>query len=125
MPKKKSEVFVYIAGLYTGETMEMVERHILFAKHVAIMCARHEIKYFCPHTHSAFMDFYVPGASYEYWMDLTETILVKACNCMVMAEGWESSEGARAEKNLAERLSYPVFVSAGEFLHWWEMRDDG
>ena len=116
---KKSEVFVYIAGKYSDKTMIETERHSLDALELSIRCAENGVYYFCPHWHSKFLDFYAPGVSWDYWMDLDLRVINDLANCMIMVHNYKDSKGAKIEETEAKRLNYPVFYSFESFFGWY------
>lgn len=128
---KKSDVFVYISGKYTGQDLFDTEQNIAVAKKVAIELANRKIKFFCPHTHSARFCCYCPNVEKDFWMDLDLAVVKRLTNCMVMVgdsiEGemipisnWKNSKGAIREKELALSLEQPVFDNLNNFFKWYK-----
>lgn len=118
----QSEVYVYIAGKYSADSNLDVEQNILDAKRIAVALAARQVRFFCPHTHSAFFDNYV-NASWDYYMDMYVTAMKKLCNCVIMVHNWENSRGAREEHEIATSLGFPVFYSVTDFLEFFEQLD--
>ena len=121
---KKSDVFVYIAGKYSDDTMLQTEQHVLDAQALAINCANNNIKFFCPHTHSKFFDFYVPNVSWEYWMGLDLHIIENLTNCMLLVHNYADSKGAITEMQKARDLKYPLFFEWHRFFEWYIALED-
>ncbi len=121
---KKADVFVYVAGKYSDDTMLKTERHVLDALEVSIKCAEHGIHFFCPHTHSKFLDFYAPNVSWEYWMDVDIRVIEKLINCMLMVHNYENSKGAKLEEAKANDLGYPVFYNVDDLITWYDALED-
>lgn len=121
---KKSEVYVYIGGKYSAESMHEVELNILKAQGIAIKCAEANINYYCPHTHTRLMDFYVPNVPYTYWTRQDDIIIKKLCNCMLALDNWSDSPGTKSEITLCEELDYHVFYSFINLLTWYNGLDD-
>ena len=115
----KDEVFVYISGQYIGGDLFETEANIAKAKDLAIQLARRGIKFFCPHTHSARFCCYCPEVEKDYWMDLDLTVIRELTNCMVMTKGWEKSEGAQLEMQLAAELKQDMFEGMKDFIKWY------
>lgn len=74
-----------------------------------------------PHTNTAFMDGWCPEA---VWLE-RDLELVRRSDVVVMVEGWEPSEGARAERRLALELDLLVVEEheaerLREFLASWQ-----
>lgn len=116
---KKADVFVYVAGKYSDETMLKSERHALDALELSIKCAEHGIHFFCPHTHSKFFDFYAPRVGWDYWMALDIRVIEKLTNCMLMVHNYGNSKGAKLEEAKAKDLDYPVFYNFDDFITWY------
>ena len=116
---KKSDVFVYIAGKYTATDLLSVELNVSKAQELAITCAKEDILYFCPHTHSRLMDFYVPEVTWEYWMRCDMKVISTLCNCMLMISNYKDSKGALLEEKKAKELGYPIFYNIDDFLTWY------
>lgn len=116
----KSDVYVYIAGKYTDETSAQIEQHILAAKEIAIKCANNNIKFFCPHTHTAHFEEYSQNTSWQYYMDLCHPILREVCNTIVMVPNWRDSKGAKYELELAETYGLIRFSDDKNFFEWYE-----
>jgi len=121
---RKSDVYVYIAGKYTDDTVFQVERHILAARKIAVECANRGIKFFCPHTHTAHFDTYSQNKSWQYYMDLCTPILYNVCNSIVMVANWEDSAGAKYELAAARNIGHMSFLSSKEFFKWYETLPD-
>ena len=51
------------------------------------------------------------------WLDGDLAILAK-CDAVVMVDGWEDSEGAKAEQQFALARGIPVFYSVQELTEW-------
>jgi hypothetical protein len=110
--------FIYIAGPYTGVTHDyrsyfQIARHILDATETAARLARLGYGFFNPHQHSAHFEVIVPEVSPYYWYALDFHFLER-CDALLLLPDWEKSKGARAEKELAESLSIPVFYTVEE-----------
>ena len=121
---KKSDVFVYIAGKYSDSTMLQTEQHVLDASELAIKCSNAGIKFFCPHTHSKFFDFYAPDVSWEYWMNLDFHVIRKLTNCMLMVSNYGDSKGAKMEMQEARDLGHFIFFEFLSLLRWYSDLED-
>lgn len=117
---RKDDVYVYIAGKYTDKTSALITKNINVAKKMAIKCANKNIKFFCPHTHTAHFGEYSQNTSWQYYMDLCEPILRKVCNVIVMAPNWKESKGAKYEFEIASMEGYMIFISVDEFFKWYD-----
>ena len=110
---------VYIAGKYTAKTYSEIENNIkkAEAKAVELIAKRGLEGYYpiTPHLNTAHFEIYEPALpiDYNYWIGGTAELL-KRCDCILMMDGWEDSSGARGEKELAEKLSMPIYYSVEE-----------
>lgn len=121
----KSDVYVYIAGKYTDNSMLNTELNVMKAQELAQKCATHHINYYCSHMHSKLMNYYVPNTTYEYWMFQSKIALEKLCNCMLIVDNYEDSKGTKLEIELATQLQYPIFYTFEDFKNWVDsLKDD-
>lgn len=67
---------------------------------------------YCPHMNTA--DF--QGALPDDVFLLGNNEMLKRCDLVVCAEGWQSSEGSRAEITIAEAMPIPVYYDIDQFL---------
>lgn len=98
---------VYIAGPYTADTPEKVERNIESARHALTELLKVGATPFCPHTHTANMEG-VEGLSYQDFMRIGLEWLAQ-CEAMLLLTGWQSSRGTLIELEEAHRLRIPVY----------------
>lgn len=107
---------IYIAGPYRASTSYQVTSNIENARRIAGLVWARGFAALCPHMNSAHMDGAAPDLEF-----LEGTLeLMRRCDGVMMIPGWESSEGARAERAEAERLAIPVFVDIRDLAaHRW------
>lgn len=94
----------YIAGPYRSNTINGISENIDAAKEVAKKYWLKGYMAFCPHTNSAFFDGLIPcDVILEGCLDM-----LRRCDVVVMMRGWENSEGAKAEFELASWLGKEI-----------------
>ena len=110
---------VYIAGPYTGKSYKEIDNNIANARKWAVKLAEYEIGFFCPHLNSAHFEEHAPGVPESFWKEL-DIKLLKACDAVLVIEGWERSKGAQTEALEATRLELPIFntLSFESFIEW-------
>ena len=99
-------MLVYVSGKYSGD----IDANIMAARAVAIDLWEMGHVAQCPHLNTAHFerDCRVP---YEAYI-AGDLRMVCGCDAMVMIEGWEASNGARIEKEYAEKLHIPVYFAS-------------
>jgi len=95
---------VYVAGPYRSGTIAGVRANIESARRVAEVFWRIGYAVICPHLNSGFMDGIVAD---EDFLEGDLEIL-RRCNQIVMAPGWERSAGARGELEVARECGLVV-----------------
>ena len=110
---------IYIAGRFSGENLDEIERNISIAEDAARIVIQHAPGWLPVVPHSLGRSF-APGApleagDYEYWCEGTLELL-RRCDAVLAAQGWSLSSGTLLEISEAERLGIPIYYSADEFL---------
>lgn len=101
---------IYISGPYTKNEVngKTQEENINQARKIS--CELMEIGHFChcPHLNTAYFEDHC-NLTYDQYIagDLN---LLSRCDIIVMTEDWESSKGAKIERDHAIRLGIPVYV---------------
>lgn len=104
MKKKK---VVYVAGPYRSKWGKLgILFNILRARKVARQLWRQGYAVVCPHSNSAFMS--CKGIPEFHFLHGCLTILER-CDAVVLLPGWEKSEGAREELQLAYNLKKEIY----------------
>jgi len=105
-------MLIYVAGPYRASTKKEIQENIQKAKETSFDIIRAGHYPVCPHTMTQ-------GWCKEGDFDI-ETILqcdfeiVKKCDALLLLPGWERSEGACREKELAETFKKPIYYKVEE-----------
>jgi len=96
---------IYIAGAYRNHGMNGVWDNIMQARAVARKIWEMGIVAICPHTNTIFMDGedILPDVFLEGDLEI-----LRRCDAIFMMEGWEKSQGAVREWELAKELDMPI-----------------
>lgn len=105
---------VYIAGKFRGPTSWHVEKNVRRAEEAALSVAEAGAMPLCPHTmtrhfHGLLND--------QFWLDGTMELL-RRCDAVFLARGWEGSVGTALELGEARDLGKPVFVEIEKLSQW-------
>jgi len=107
---------IYIAGPFSAPTREGVERNIERAALVGVEVARLGAMPVIPHCNTAHPAF-EHVQPYDFWIAGTLSLML-SCDAVLLMAGWEHSNGARGEKEAADRCGMPVFHSIPELESW-------
>jgi hypothetical protein len=105
---------VYVAGRYRAPTTWERDCNIQAARRVGAEVARLGGYPVIPHSNTSHFDGLCDD---KFWLDGTLELL-RRCDAVILARGWEQSSGTRAEKAEAEMLGIPVFDNLPD-LEWW------
>lgn len=105
---------VYIAGAYRGATPYETEQNIRRAEREGLEAAQLGTMPVIPHTMTRYFDGTV---THEFWLAGTLE-LMRRCDALLIAPGWENSAGTQAEIKEAHRLNIPVFYSQRGLADW-------
>lgn len=101
---------IYLAGPFRGANAWEIECNIRQAETLALEVWRLGIACICPHTNTRFFQ----GAAPDHvWLD-GDLELVRRCDAILMTPDWERSQGARAERELAQQQGIPVYDSLAQ-----------
>jgi len=102
---------VYISGSYRSKTINGVYENIQAARKEALKWWKEGYAVICPHMNTALMD----GACDDSVWLKGDLELLRRSDMVVMLEGWEESEGAKAEYREAIKLN--IFaIAQGETI---------
>lgn len=99
-------IVVYIAGPFRAKSAWEIEQNIRNAETMALAVWRAGGVALCPHTNTRF---YQNAAPDEVWLRGDLELMVR-CDVVLLTPNWNSSSGARAEREQAERWKMPIFV---------------
>jgi len=94
----------YIAGKYRAKTPRGIVENIRAAEAVALKYWKQGHAVICPHMNSALFDGALPD---EVWMD-GDLAILERCHTIVMMQGWQESDGARREHEMALGLRLEI-----------------
>jgi hypothetical protein len=118
-PKK----LIYVAGPFTAPTPDVVRDNIRRAAALG-----HEVRKLgagalvphligAPYVLSACTASLPDDFGYRWW--IAETLLhMKRCDGVIMTPDWETSNGARGERDDARRRGQPVFLTLAQLRDW-------
>lgn len=98
---------VYVAGPFRGANAWEVEKKIRRAEELAFEVDCLGAIALCPHTNTRFFN---GTLSDTFWLEGTLELL-RRCDAIILTSDWETSQGARAEREEALRLGIPVYYS--------------
>lgn len=98
-------VLAYVSGPYRDKRgVRFVEENIRKAEAVAVELWRLGLATICPHANTRHFDGVVPCDEFI----AGDLVMVSRCDLIVMIEGWENSEGAKAELEHAKQSGVDV-----------------
>jgi hypothetical protein len=108
----RNDLFVYISGPMTAKDGHTVEDNVAAGLRVYWDLLRRGIPAFCPHLSGAFPTAWtlLPHAD---WLAF-DFAVIDRCSHVLMMPRWETSSGARAEREYAEAKGIPVVCHADE-----------
>lgn len=102
-------MLVYVSGPYRGADDAEVEQNIRSARIAAVELWKRGHAVICPHANTS---------RFELECDLEpmvyiegDLVMVARCDALVMIQGWERSQGAKIERDYAERLGIPIYTA--------------
>jgi len=110
----RKDKVIYIAMPYRADTINGILHNIARARDVAESLWRLGFVVLCPHLNTAFMDGAIPDEAFLRG-DLE---LLRRSDAVFTGPGWDESEGAIAEVNLATSLGMPVFEDEHSLVRW-------
>lgn len=104
---------VYVCGPYRSKTREGLQLNIQSALQVGKLACLKGWAPLIPHANTAPLDGVSPELDDQFWLDATME-LMRRCDAVVLAPGWQRSEGVKGELNEADRLGIPIYRSEHE-----------
>lgn len=105
---------VYISGPVVGNATSSnikatIEKNINEAKKYAETLANKGIGFCCPHIHNVELHNKSVTESQRYYYDLDSEFLIRTADALIAIPGWETSNGAKYEIEIAKTLKLPIF----------------
>ena len=97
---------IYVAGAYRAKTEEQKRENVWHATRVSIRLWELGWVVFSPINNTAYFDVY-SSLPDEVWLNGGLEFL-KTCGVIIMLKGWESSEGAKREREVAIEMGLTV-----------------
>jgi len=95
----------YVAGPYRAATHKEVVDNIRRAEEITVNLLKRGFAVICPHKNYQWLNGIMDD---DKWIPATVE-LVSRCDFVVMIDGWENSEGSRAEHEYAVEDGIPIF----------------
>lgn len=109
---------IYIAGPISHRSAWGREANVRSALAVALEVAKHDMAFICVHAWGE-----------RFWEEIDEEhalrmdfALIERCDCVLLAPGWQRSNGTGREIAFCHEISKPVFLDIADLVHW---RDHG
>lgn len=114
---------IYVAGPFTAPTPDAIRDNIRRAAALG-----HEVRKLgayalvphligAPYVHAASAAEFPDDFGYRWWIE--ETLAwMRTCDGVIMTPDWESSNGARGERDDARGRGQPVFLSLAQLKDW-------
>ena len=105
---------VYVAGPFRADTAWRIQQNVRAAEAASLAIWGAGGAALCPHKNTEHFQNELPDSTWLEgdlcWLEVSEAIY--------MLPNWEFSEGARLERNEAERLGLPVFYDLPSLARW-------
>lgn len=108
----RADLFVYISGPMTAKDGRTIEQNTADGVAVYLELLRRGIPCFCPHLSGAFPTAWT-ALDHAAWLAY-DLAVIDRCTHVLMMPRWETSTGARIEKDHAERVGKPVIYALAE-----------
>jgi len=108
---------VYIAGPYRADNSDMVDINIARARSAMVRLMEAGYAPFCPHTMTGKMERDYPEIAEDVYLDIDIDWML-AADALLAIDGWQDSEGTKAEIEIAEDNDIPVFYSIEALNDW-------
>jgi hypothetical protein len=114
-PRMIPNTYVYISGPMTAKDGYSIERNVAEGVDLFLDLLRRGIPAHCPHLTGLSASCWIGGIDHATWLELDKIILDR-CTHVLMMPRWETSTGARIEREYAQSRGVPVYYSLPELL---------
>lgn len=111
---QRNQIVVYVAGPFRGKNAWEVENNIRRAEELAFKVWEMGVAAICPHCNGRFFSGTLTDST---WLD-GDLEIMRRCDAVILAPGWEKSEGTAAEIKEASSKGIPIFYNVGELFEW-------
>jgi hypothetical protein len=105
---------IYVAGPFRASGQWQIFQNIRRAEALALQVWQMGAACICPHKNTEYFNGAAPD---RVWLD-GDLEMVRRCDAILCAPGWEASSGSLGEVALAKQLGLPVFKSIEELRNW-------
>jgi len=100
------KVIIYVAGPYRNKSNWKIAQNIRKAEALCLEVWRAGMIALSPHLNTEHFQYELPD---DVWLS-GDLEMLRRCDAVLLVEGWESSNGTKAEVNFANDLGIPVFM---------------
>lgn len=105
---------IYIAGPFRAANYWEQEQNVRRAESLALEVWKLGAAALCPHANTRFFQ---GAAKDEVWSE-GDIEMMKRCDAVLLAPGWQWSEGAHTEFDIAYEKGIPVYESLEKLKKW-------
>ncbi len=103
------DVLVYISGPMTAKDGRTIEENTAAGVRLYLELLQHGIPAFSPHLSGAFPSAWT-ALDHARWLEY-DFAVIRRCTHVLLMPRWDTSTGARLEKDYAEEIGVPVFYT--------------
>ena len=107
---------IYVSGPYRADTENEVFENIIRARSAPYKLWHEGWAVICPHTNTMFMGSMLSGEDSIMFIE-GDLEIVKRCDAIYMLKGWEKSEGAEMELDVASERGLDVYYEEDQWEH--------
>ena len=115
------QTIVYISGKYSGNTEAEISVNIANARSKSIEVWEAGFTALCPHTNTFHFEKDCK-CNYADYID-GDLALLQRCDCMLLLENWQESDGVKREIDFAKINGIPIFNSITEIKNYYTEKE--